>query len=175
MEKPAWRLESVTSRRQHTRLQLCKRCVAAARQKTGSDSFLSSLLGVGFWRERRNDLFKLRIAPQWFPQRMKFETRVVNVTRYRHEFLKHFDRAIVFTAPGINLSEAFEHQRTIIDVFRDGHQIDSVLCLLQGQFFLAQSRIDLSKDRNRPRMFRFDDQSLRQNFSTFAKRSHRTR
>src|SRR5437899_5583270 len=131
MEKPAWRLESVTSRRQHTRLQLCKRCVAAARQRTGSDSFLPSLLNVGFRRERRYDLFKLRIAPQWFPQRMKSETRIVNVTRYRHEFLKHFDRAIVFTAPGINLCEAFEHQRAVIDVFRDGHQINSMLCLLQ--------------------------------------------
>src|SRR6266478_3079530 len=84
-------------RQPHTRLQLCKRCVAAARQRTGSDSSLPSLLNVGFRRERRYDLFKLRIAPQWFPQRMKFEMRVVNVTRYRHEFLKHFDRAIVFT------------------------------------------------------------------------------
>src|SRR5215471_17972759 len=32
MEKPALRPESTTSRRRHTRLQPCKRCVALARQ-----------------------------------------------------------------------------------------------------------------------------------------------
>jgi acyl-CoA synthetase (AMP-forming)/AMP-acid ligase II len=84
-------------------------------------------------------------------------------------------RAISFTGPTINLGEPFQHQCAVINVLRYWHQIHRMLRFADGQLLLAQSRIDLSKDSNRPRVFRFDDQSLSQNFSTFAERSRCTR
>jgi hypothetical protein len=80
---------------------------------------------------------------------------------------------IAVAAPCVNLDETFQDQRTIVNVLRNGHQIDGMLRFADGQIFLAQSSIDLSEDSNRPRVFWFDDQSLGENFSTFAKRSCR--
>ena len=105
---------------------------------------------------------------------MQFQAAVVDVAGHRHEFLHQLNRAIAVAAPGVNLGETFQDQRAIVDVFRDRHQIDGMLRFADSQIFLAQSGIDLSEDSNRPRVFRFDDQSLRQNFATFAKRSRCT-
>jgi len=67
----------------------------------------------------------------------------------------------VFTAPSVNLCEAFEHQCTIIDVFRDG--IKSIACCasLQSQFFLAQRPRQLEPALQWSRVLWFNNQSLR--------------
>src|SRR5205823_14790050 len=62
-----------------------------------------------------------------------------------------------------NLRQPFEHQYAVVNVLRDWHQLDGMFCLPDGQFFSTQSCVDLSEDCNRPRVFRFHNQSLLQN------------
>src|SRR4029453_17957203 len=90
--------------------------------------FISASEKTYFGASEATILSNLGLPWSGFPQWVKFEARVVNVTRYPHQFLKPFDRAIVFTDPGINLGQAFQRQRAVVDVFRNRHQIDGVLC-----------------------------------------------
>ena len=131
-------------------------------------------MSESFWSQRVHDFLKSRIAAEWTPKGVQFQATVVGVTGHAHEFLYQLDGPIVVAAPHVNLGETFQDQRAIVNIFRNRHQIDRVLRFADGQIFLAQSRVNLSEDSNSPRVFRFDDQSLLQNFSTLAKRSHCT-
>jgi hypothetical protein len=85
--------------------------------------------------------------------------------------LQQLDGAIRFTAPSVNLGEAFEDQRPVINILRYWHQIHGVLCLTDGQFFMAKSSVDLSEDSNGPRVLRLYGQSLLQDRASYGKSS----
>ena len=87
---------------------------------------------------------------------MKLQLALVGVARYCHKLLQRLDRAVSVASPGVNLSEAFQHQSAVITILRDGHQIDGMLRLANRQIFLAKIGINLREYGDRARVLRLN-------------------
>src|SRR5207237_1298691 len=77
-----------------------------------------------FRRERGDDFFEARIAPQWIPKREQLQIAVAEGTRVAHDLGKLFKREILLANPRRADRKPLNHQRPVECIFLRWQKLD---------------------------------------------------